>query len=77
MGSRTGLDAEARREILCPCLEYNHASPVCSQTQYCVTSVHKYKAIRTKAQRMRNVKAKMTPLITGANKCISHNFKCV
>jgi hypothetical protein len=34
VGPRTGLDAEARRKILCPCRGSNPGRPVRSQTVY-------------------------------------------
>jgi hypothetical protein len=37
MGSRAGLDAEARRKILCPCRGSNPDRPARSQTLYCLS----------------------------------------
>jgi hypothetical protein len=37
VGSRAGLDAEARRKILCPCRRSNTDGPVRSQTLYCLS----------------------------------------
>jgi hypothetical protein len=34
VGPRAGLDAEAKRKILCPCLGSNPGRPIRSQTQY-------------------------------------------
>jgi hypothetical protein len=37
VGPRAGLDAGARRKILCPCRGLNPDCPVCSQTLYCLS----------------------------------------
>jgi hypothetical protein len=37
VGPRAGLDAGARRNILCPCQESNSARPARSQTLYCLS----------------------------------------
>jgi hypothetical protein len=37
MGPRAGLDAGARRKILCPCQGSNPDRPACSRTLYCLS----------------------------------------
>jgi hypothetical protein len=37
VGPRTGLDAEARRKILCPCWGSNPDRPARSHTLYCLS----------------------------------------
>jgi hypothetical protein len=37
VGPRAGLDAEARRKILCPCRGSNPDRPASSQTVYCLS----------------------------------------